>query len=64
MSWNPEEVAQGRCVRKGVLWNFANTEENACVRISFFNKVAGLIRRKRDTGTGVFFKILQQFIGA
>ena len=32
-----------RCsVRKGVLGNFANPQENSCATISFFKKVAGL----------------------
>ena len=46
MSWNPEAVTQGCCARKGVLWNFANTEENACVRVSFLIRLQALLEEK------------------
>ena len=44
-----EAVAQRSSVKKVFLEISQNSQENTCVRDSFFNKVAGLV-----SGTGVF----------
>ena len=51
--------------KKGVLRNFAKfTGKHLCQSL-FFNKVAGLrsttLLKKRDSGTGVFLRILPNF---
>ena len=59
-----EPVAQRCSVRNGVLRNFAKfTAKNLCQGV-FFKKVGGcslLLYYKRDSGTGVFLWILQNF---
>ena len=47
--------------KKGVPYNF---QENTCVRVSFFNKAAGLgnvTLLKKDSDTGIFLRILLSF---
>ena len=43
-----------------------NSQENTCVRVSFFNKVAGWglqLYLKKDSSTGVFLRIYKIFLG-
>ena len=54
--------SQRRCsVRKGVLRNFAQFIGKTPVPESFFNKVAWPAQVTRDSGTGVFLRILRNF---
>ena len=49
----PEAFARMCSVKKVFLKISKNSQKNTCVRVSFFNKVATLLK-KRDSGTGVF----------
>ena len=55
---------RGCSVRKGVLRNLQNSQENTCARVSFLIKLQGWYLQlylKRDSGLGVFLWNLQNF---
>ena len=53
-----KEAVAHTCSSKKVFFEISqNSQENACARASFFNKVAGgacMCIKKRGSGTGVF----------
>ena len=54
------ETATGGVVLKKMLLNISqNSQENTCARVSFIIKLQ--LYEKRDSGTGVFLWILQNF---
>ena len=59
-----ETVAKSCSVKKVFLEVSQNSQENTCARVSFLIKLqaSGLqLYQKRDSGTGVFLRILRNF---